>query len=156
MAHICKVRSPDSVPKAELPTSKLQSYHQYIKISLCVCVTEVGRSWGGTRLVTHSLHTYYTLYCTCVWLQTDATGILQLDKANACWRAAAETMQSGGSLVWPHETSGRQRRYCILRLLVHQGSYTGLTQTWSKRRDLWSIPSYVCREERVLMCAALC
>jgi len=60
--------------------------------------------------------------------------------------------QSGGSLVWPRESSGRHRRYCILRLLVHQSSFTGLTQTWSRRRDLWSIPSYVCREERAVVC----
>ena len=28
-----------------------------VKISMCVCVTEVGRLWGGTRLVTCDLHT---------------------------------------------------------------------------------------------------
>jgi len=37
-------------------------------------VTEVGCLWGGTRLVTRDLHSYYTLYCACVWSQADTIG----------------------------------------------------------------------------------
>lgn len=32
----------------------------------CVCMTEVGDPWGGTRLGKRDLHTYYTLYCVCM------------------------------------------------------------------------------------------
>ena len=39
----------------------LHFVYQYIKIVTCVCVTEVGCLWGGTRLVTHDLRTSINL-----------------------------------------------------------------------------------------------
>ena len=46
--------------------------HQYIKILTCVCVTEVGCSWGGTRLVTRDLRT--SIYCSLIPRPTRGTG----------------------------------------------------------------------------------
>ena len=41
------------------PSLTITSSYQYIEILMCVrvCVTEVGCSWGGTRLVTCDLCT---------------------------------------------------------------------------------------------------
>ena len=60
--------------------------------------------------------------------------------------------QSGGSLVWPRKTSGCHTRYCILRLLVHQGSYTGLNRRGQEGKTSEAYLA-MSAEKRELSCA---
>ena len=56
-------------------------------------------SGGRTRLVTHDLRTFYSLHCTCVWLQADATGKQQLKPADA----------TGEQQLKPADATGEQQ-----------------------------------------------
>ena len=56
-------------------------------------------SGGRTRLVTHDLRTFYSLHCTCVWPQADATGKQQLKPADA----------TGEQQLKPADATGEQQ-----------------------------------------------
>ena len=131
-------------------------------MSVCLCVTELGSSGGGTTVVTCNLHTYYTLYCVC---DNKRTHLRSSSWRGHNWGTAAEAdavgeqqleqTQLGCSSVWPHETSARQRHYRT-RLLVRQSrGSTRLTQTWWKRCDQGSITMSVAKSRFCDACTSL-
>ena len=84
-------------------------HNQYVKILICVlvCVTEVGCSWGGTRLVTHDLRTEpRTLRRTFEnighGLESSRTG----EATNGCYRGAAVEADAIGEQQLKQTQSG--------------------------------------------------
>ena len=150
----------------------LMSDYHFKRVSVCVWVTEVGSSGGGSTVVMHDLCTYHTLYCMWVitsertWgatAEADTIGEKQAE-VDAIGEQLLKQMQSGSS-SWSGHNGGAVRcdhaRLVLARDTTAQGCWCirsrGLRQTHTDVvKEVRITTTYVPAVKRELSCAMLC
>ena len=123
-------------------------------VSVCVCVTEVGSSGGGTIVVTRDLDTYYTLYCVCM-ITSGCIRRAAPEEDAVMWtgqigeqQAEADAVRSDHArLVLARDTSSHTR--CQSRGL-HQTHADVVKEVRPQKHN------YMSAAQRELLCAMLC